>query len=799
MADTSLWRRAQDLFEQVRERSVNQRAEFLDHACSDDAELRAEVESLLKHHNDAGDGFLRPLSPPPTLSVLPASSQPGATELHEHDPLVGQTIGDCRIDRVIAAGGMGVVYLAEQQQPRRLVALKLLRAGVASESSLRRLEYEAEILARLRHPNIAEIHEAGTHVGLPYFVMEYIEDALPITEYADARRLSTRDRLKLIEQACEAVHYGHQRGVIHRDLKPANILVDEAGRVKVIDFGIARATDADIALTTLQTETGQLIGTLQYMSPEQCAADPHEIDVRSDVYSLGVVLYELLCGRLPYNVTGATLASAARVICEQTPPRPSSITKRTRSASKRHIGTRSASKRPCSSTPSVSERATTAPRSEEDHERVEPRDAGFPLVKGDLERIILKSLEKDRDQRYQSAADLLRDIRHYQNREPIEAKPPNLWTRTLRWVGRHPAWATAMTCTLIYTMSIVLTLASVWYLRMRPHEVVVSPGGKEARLLAVSGHIISDWTTGVGAICDAHLVEPCADYDGGPLAVIGFIRAYDTSYGSDVCAFDLSQNAEEPIWRGELKPADLPKNISDLGYQADEFAPGIVMVEDFFPEKNAGSEVLTVHKHDTYSHCVIRIYDINGRTLYEVWHDGTVGECRWDEKSRLLLCNGLHGVESWADFGRAVEKNDLWVICAIRLVFNARYQKLLRPLPSDGDPSAKWYRYLDSPNIIRGAVKSVILSLLPPLHPRRGHIAELSLQFLDATGTNLGFLSWAIDAEGSEAPGTRVPTDEYNRNRGKMDVGDKPLLPDPNIPLLLHWPPPRVDKQVSSD
>ena len=206
-------------------------------------------------------------------------------------------IGSYRILGVIAAGGMGVVYEAEQEHPRRVVALKVLKHGLTSRTALRRFEHETQVLARLRHESIAHIYEAGTHDDpdtpggpVPYFAMEFIPNARSIVQFAEEHKLSVRERLELFADVCDAVHHGHQKGIIHRDLKPANILVEGTegqeykaatggrGRVKIIDFGIARATDIDIAVTTLQTDVRELIGTLQYMSPEQCAGDPHDLD-----------------------------------------------------------------------------------------------------------------------------------------------------------------------------------------------------------------------------------------------------------------------------------------------------------------------------------------------------------------------------------------------------------------------------------------------------------------------------------------------------------------------------------------
>ena len=337
------------------------------------------------HDRDPDDELLRrakdQTDDPPPASPAPAA-EPTRTETIAADEPVGaipKRVGQYHIKRAIASGGMGTVYEAVQEKPRRTVAVKLMRAGIASRSALRRFEYESQLLARLRHPGIAQVYDAGTHrdgeVTVPYFAMEYIPNAQPLNEYAKEKKLSTRERIELFAHVCEAVHHGHQKGIIHRDLKPSNILVDSSGQVKIIDFGVARSTDSDMAITTLQTDVGQLIGTLQYMSPEQCAADPHDIDTRSDVYALGVVLYELLCERLPYEIKGTAIHEATRVIREQEPAKLSTISKG---------------------------------------------------LRGDVETIALKALEKDRDRRYRSSAELADDLRRYLSNEAIVARPPSI-------------------------------------------------------------------------------------------------------------------------------------------------------------------------------------------------------------------------------------------------------------------------------------------------------------------------------------------------------------------------------------
>jgi tetratricopeptide (TPR) repeat protein/tRNA A-37 threonylcarbamoyl transferase component Bud32 len=324
-----------------------------------------------------------------TAGVTPSPADKG--------PPVPQKIGHYHVKRVIAAGGMGVVYEAVQEHPRRTVALKIMRHGIASRSALRRFEYESQILARLRHPGIAQVFEAGMHDdgsgGVPFFAMEYIAGAKDIVAYAQAKQLGTRQKLELFFKVCDAIHHGHQKGIIHRDLKPPNILVDSFGQPKIIDFGVARATDSDLAVTTLQTDVGQLVGTVQYMSPEQIDADPHDIDTRSDVYALGVLLYQMLTGRLPYDVTGTVIYEATRMIREHQPKRLSSL----------------------------------------DH-----------ALRGDVETIALHALEKDRDRRYQSAVELAQDIRRYLTHRTILARPPSLIYQFRTFVKRNKMLVTGV-------------------------------------------------------------------------------------------------------------------------------------------------------------------------------------------------------------------------------------------------------------------------------------------------------------------------------------------------------------------
>ena len=308
----------------------------------------------------------------------------------------GSRLGDVTIVRLIDEGGMGRVYEGLQGMPCRTVAVKVIRPGVLSPTAAKRFEHEAQILGRLTHPGICRIYSVGMERlpggEVPYFVMEYIEDALTITGYATQRGLSSRDRVALFCEACRAVAHGHQKGIIHRDLKPGNILVDSAGRPKIIDFGVARNTDRDTALTTMHTDIGQLVGTVSYMAPEQFDGAADDLDVRVDVYALGMVLYELLVGSLPYDIAKRPVYEVARVVKEVAPRSLSSVSR---------------------------------------------------SFRGDLDTIVAKCLRKDSDQRYSSAAELEADLGRHLRGEPISASPPRLLDAVARLARRHRAAALA--------------------------------------------------------------------------------------------------------------------------------------------------------------------------------------------------------------------------------------------------------------------------------------------------------------------------------------------------------------------
>jgi serine/threonine protein kinase len=383
--------------------SDDERSKYLDQACAGDVSLRSELDDLLGAIERAGN-FLG--GSPPAIATIdqPITEKPG------------ETIGAYKLLQQIGEGGMGVVFMAEQTEPiQRTIALKIIKPGMDTRQVIARFEAERQAVAMMDHPNIAKVLDAGTtDSGRPYFVMELVK-GVPITKYCDDKHLPIRDRLELFIQVCQAVQHAHQKGIIHRDIKPNNVLVaeyDHHSVPKVIDFGVAKATAQKLTERTMFTEFGQVLGTMEYMSPEQSKFNQLDIDTRSDIYSLGVLLYELLAGSTPFE--GKRLHEAAfdemlRIIREEEPPKPS--TRLTASdtlasiAANRHIDPARLSKD----------------------------------VRGELDWIVMKALEKDRNRRYETASGFAADIERHLHVEPVEAGPPSAAYRFRKFARRNKA------------------------------------------------------------------------------------------------------------------------------------------------------------------------------------------------------------------------------------------------------------------------------------------------------------------------------------------------------------------------
>ena len=404
--DNDLSRRSHEVFTRAIEVAETDRIGFIETACAGDTRLRNAVDRLIRAIEDSATFLDAP--------ALSGGARPPSPTPSPHR----DAIGGYRILRIIGVGGMATVYEAHQDHPQRRVALKVMRHGLSRASAVARFRFETEVLARLHHPGIAQIFEAGAHdepdgLCTPFFAMELIDNARTITAHAEAGALSMRERLSTFATVCDAVHHGHQLGIIHRDLKPGNILVGADGRAKVIDFGVARSTDPGQTRITYQADIGQLLGTLNYMSPEQCTGDAGSLDIRTDVYSLGVILYELLCGALPHDVSKVPITEALRIVQRDAPMRPS---------------------------------------------------ARNPALRGDLEAIILKAIDKDRDRRYPTASEFAADIRRFLDNTPVVARPATTLYHLRKFAQRNRtlvAGACAVVITLIAGIAATSRMAFV--------------------------------------------------------------------------------------------------------------------------------------------------------------------------------------------------------------------------------------------------------------------------------------------------------------------------------------------------
>lgn len=448
------WQLVETIFEQALEQAPEARGEFLQNACAGEAEIISEVEQLLSHHDAAeGAGFL---NDPPGLPPELSSTQP------QQDAYIGTSLGPYQIQRKLGQGGMGNVYLAVRSANfRQQVAIKLLRPGMNTEHLLQRFRNEIQVLSAVsQHENIAALLDAGTTSdGLPYFVMEYVEGE-PLDSYCHHHRYNIRERVSLFRQVCSAVHFAHQHMIIHRDLKTSNILVRTDGTPKLIDFGIAKLTTPEFGVDTIApTAVGSGFMTMEYASPEQARGGA--LTTVSDVYSLGVVLYELLCGCKPYSLADLGLSQCLEAICDVEPAAPSSMVQQS-------AGRQSGGDVESSSASTIFKKLRTH-------------------LSGDLDNIVLKALRKEPQRRYGTAEGLSNDLGRFLEGKPVEARPIGTMEHIYRWCRHNPA-PSALLVAVLLVFSVGL-----WHLSRLNDQLIQSAAINAAALEAQTLTLVQDF------------------------------------------------------------------------------------------------------------------------------------------------------------------------------------------------------------------------------------------------------------------------------------------------------------------
>ena len=523
--------------------------EHFDHVESD---ILREVEELLSMDEGATADYLT-ANPHLKLGKIMDSTHASISQS------IGQTIDKYHLLQKLGEGGMGVVYMAEQREPvKRQVAVKVIKPGMDSKSVVARFEAERQALALMEHPNIAKVLDAGmTESGLPYFVMELVK-GVPITTYCDENKLTVDERLALFESVCQAVHHAHQKGVIHRDLKPSNILVadyDDIPATKVIDFGLAKALQQSLTEKTLFTQFGQIVGTYEYMSPEQAKLNQLDIDTRTDIYSLGILLYELLSGQTPFDsqtLRGKAFDEMLRIIREDDPPKPSL-------------------------------KLTSGPRSTvaSASRKTDPQKLQS-TISGDLDAIVMKSLSKERSRRYESSSEFAKDIRRYLDGSPVLAQPPSAIYVGRKFLKRHRVIATA---TALILLSILIGSASTSFFAYRTSVAyeneqnirrVAERGKYVANIHAVSELLASSASTGVRDVLDDAPEDLRGwewDYLDGVFAELQSIDAetHNTVIQGLACSSNgdwfatIDFNGQLRVWNAESRSLERTIDLPEIG------------------------------------------------------------------------------------------------------------------------------------------------------------------------------------------------------------------------------------------
>jgi hypothetical protein len=607
---------------------------------------------------DSGSGaqpLWSALSPAAARQVLRAIEAPAAPA--DGGAALPQIEGYTLLSHV-GGGGGGDVYLALARDQERPVALKLMRERMGSTPAARRVWRELDLLAGLRLPCVPRLLRHGLHEGRMFLVTEYV-DGPPVDRACDEGGLDRRQRALVLARVADAVHGLHEHGIIHRDVKPSNVLIDDSGAPVLIDLGLALVAGAASAESI--TLPGQPVGTLSYMAPEQLRGDHRAVSIRSDVYALGALGYQLLLGRTPHDC-GDSLADALRRVLTE-PPR--------------------------------------APR------------ALDPLLPRPLAAILARCVERDPARRYPSAAALAADLRRWLRGEPVEAAEPSWLQRALRCAGRHPVATTAGASIAIAALILGSSSALVWHLNRRPASIELDRAGAWLRLRSYNGAVLREWWAGPRRrIGFAELVRRPAEAGGGARLVVGWNSLGGFDPECDLRIYD-PRRPDAPLWRsgGGAPGLEMPPPISRAQGQQFNFAWARTL--DVFPDR-PGLEILAVHGHPHYSPNVIRVLDLDGTVRYQAWHDGALISSMWLPASGTLALCGLNSEGDWAGRGEDLAARDPYprVVFALRPREGEVRQEWIRSAGGQGTVEPLWYLCLLPPAAVaRLAAEDVGLQL----------------------------------------------------------------------------------------
>jgi tetratricopeptide (TPR) repeat protein/predicted Ser/Thr protein kinase len=554
--------RLSELFLQASSLEGGELESFLDDQTAGDPQLLRDLKKLLRHDGDPTGALDRPAVVALDRAVDEAIHRASGSEPSASPVPIPDRVGPFEVVGLLGRGGMGVVYEAKQESPSRRIALKVLRPDIVTENTLRRFEHETHVLARLNHPGIAQIYESGsamTDAGeQPYLAMELVR-GVPVTRYVQESRLDVKARLELLAAISDAVHHAHQRGVVHRDIKPANVFVDERGRPKILDFGVATTLDTEKQVSTMHTSIGEVVGTLSYMSPEQVSGRSSEVDARADVYALGVLAHEVLAGAPPFDLRGKMLHEAARIVAEDEPTQLGAL------------------------------------------------DVTF---RGDVEWIVSKALEKEPERRYASADALASDVRRHLADEPVVARAPGTFYQAVKFARRNRVLVGGLAATLL-ALAIGLVVSTLFYFdsAQRGRELKLALEQEQAALtkaesvteflnsmLAAASPDNEEKQLTVREVLDRAAPKIDEGFEGSPQAAADLHLTISQSYGALGGAASALHHAKRNY---ELLLGDPDTARGRLNHAATHYCYYLTLAEDYDVAASVLSDRLAIEEDPT--------------------------------------------------------------------------------------------------------------------------------------------------------------------------------------------------------